>query len=690
MKRKVLLITIHLLMGFGFLVQAQSPPPEPLPVRFVNTGKMAVASNGTSGTSLFIPYSVLMTDADDSNKSNVCIYQQGATVLYGNFYQDSKSNVFKVDTDGWGTSTGKVIFSNDNASKNRVIQTRKESDMENFERKDYYVAFPHIVIDTDDVIKLHSKMGIDAASVHHRKSSNEGMLYLCSDPDKTGKKVFDASLRITGVGITNPADRTSEKLIDAGIAIIERELSIYRSHTNPLFPFAAPMTNLRAGYYAGNFVRQFIEDDDYAGHVEHVLANNDSDGNGLIDTEHYLTEADDYFTTGKAYLIKPRPPGHDYSEHLFNQTGGAGKNIYDQGKFIFNGTVWDLENKHIKQVYSEERLFFKDLNNESFDKTVNLMIGNSYTSALSMDKIIAEMGSTGLMMSPIIYVYPAGSTSYIPHDVTSSTNIIEHLDDIPSMTYLMVRLTRDELQNGQFEINRRFQTHGRSAHGFLRSDNSYNNELVFRVSPEDNDNVYDLAMIALRSGSTGSINKVTNPQKDAFQLYASNKRSVAIEAENTEKVSLGFVPSSEMSSYRIAISRAESMNTKELWLEDLKTGVWTDLRNTQNYSFESEKGDLEERFLVHFVKKSPTGIDAIVNSPLNVFYNEGEIVIYELVESDLNAVVSVFDTQGRSIAQGMVRNHPEERLSADLQTGVYLVHIGGERNSTVKILVKRK
>lgn len=688
MKKKVLLSTLCLLSATANTVHSQQAQSGPLPVRLVNVGRMAVAPGSGAGTNLYVPYSVLMTDDPaGSGTSKVSILQEGVTALSGNFYQESESHVFATDdNDDWGTSTGTIVFVGDNASGSRVVQTRAESDMANFDRASRYVAFPHVVLATDDTVKIHSRMGIDAASIAYRNNSEKGILYLYSDTDAGATKVFDASLRVSGEGVANAADRTSEKLVAAGSVVVERELSIYRGGTGLLFPFAAPFTNLRAGYFAGNFVRAFTEDP-ASGHVEYVLANRDANSDGYIDSDQYMRKADTLFTAGKGYLIKPRPAGYDYGNLIFDQTGGGGSNMYDQGKFVFNGKPWDLPVQAAKQLYAADTLFAKSLSGVTYNSTVNWIVGNSYTSALSVAKLYDAMANTGLTVSPIIHVYRAGSTGYIPYDVTGKKPNPEKIDEIPSMTYVMIRASKD-VQNGSFAIDRYMQTHGKLSNNFLRAAASHHNELVFRVTPADNDNVYDLAMIALRSAPESSIQKIRNPQKDAFQLFAADNQSVAIEQEGTRVVPLRFVPSAEESRYTLSVSRVESMQTEAVLLEDRLTDVWTDLRTTDSYSFESGEEEADERFFVHFVPRATTGTDLITQSPFRIAYRNGAVVLSGLTRSDLDSRARVTDLQGRELFDDYIRHYPEESFAVVLPAGIYLAHVGGERNQTIKFIVK--
>ena len=667
MKKNVFLLTIVLLLGAGTIRAAEQP------IRLVNTGPMHVADNGA--TTLYVPHSVQMLDVSSST-SNVEISQLGITSIGGSFYQDSKSNVFEVDANGWGTSIdGSIVFSG-NTGAARSISTYDPDDMATFEKSAHYVAFPNLVIATNDQINVPGRMGIDATTIKY-ESAETGTIHLKSEVYTD--KVYDASLRISGAG-------TSEDLVDAGSVVVEKELSLYRTGTGLLFPFAAPYTNLRSGYFAGNFVRRMLEDP-ATGHVRYVLGNQDSNGDDIIDAAQYVANALEEFNEGKAYLIKARGTSFDYSELDLVETDGTG--IYDKGLFVFDGNPYNMPSRTTtKQLFAGDDLFNKSLSGETFTNTVNWIIGNSYTSAISVEALYNAMRGTGLKLSPIIYYYSPGSASYTPYNLLTGSPSFTELTDIPAMTTLMIRASKGEVQTGDLTISSDMQTHGKMSANFLRSERQYDNELVFRVSPDDNKNVYDQALIALRPTASGSIEKISSPDSDNFRLYADDYMSISIQELGTKSVPLGFVASDQVENYSLSVSRVESMTTEGVWLEDRKTGEWIDLTLETEYNFESNTGDNASRFVVHFAPRAANGLELFKQSPLSVYSTGGEIIISGLVSADVDAPVVISDIQGRTLINDRISIYPAQKWQAAFNAGVYMVRIGGERNETVKVLVK--
>lgn len=220
---------------------------------FVNTGEMYVDGTAVNDTALSILGSIRTLDKAQT-------FQAGKTVLTGHFYHDARptlpderSNAFATEDDGWGTSTGTIIFaglpissSDAQYHEKRYITT---TDFSTFNRKVNYAAFPNIEMATRDTLVIPSQMGLDVETIDF---TGGGKMLLKSTVE-TGD-VYDASLRVSKENTELPA----------GKVIIERDLSLYRatgSTASPLFAFASPMKDMRSGYFAGNWIRKTLAND---------------------------------------------------------------------------------------------------------------------------------------------------------------------------------------------------------------------------------------------------------------------------------------------------------------------------------------------------------------------------------------------------------------------------------------------
>ncbi|MDR2627268.1 MAG: hypothetical protein LBC40_04465, partial [Dysgonamonadaceae bacterium] len=258
-------------------------------IRLVNKGMMAVAKRTDGTPSLYVPHAVWM------NGDGVAIFQDGISFIGGNFYQDATTNVFYRDAAGKFTSTGKIVFFRNNgtgdAGTKRYVKTNDPlNNIDNFDRGRYFVAFPEIEIRTKDTLVIPARMGIDAL----RLSSDNSYGKLWLESNTIGGKSYDASLRITG-----SMTAESKDLLPPGAVIIERDLAPYRIADNgtgngTLFAFASPFKAQRSGYFAGNWIRRMIEDDDNYGHVQYVYGN-ERGSDGVIYSRQYIVDPAEVF-----------------------------------------------------------------------------------------------------------------------------------------------------------------------------------------------------------------------------------------------------------------------------------------------------------------------------------------------------------------------------------------------------------
>jgi hypothetical protein len=234
---------------------------------------------------------------------------------------------------------------------------------------------------------------------------------------------------------------------------------------------------------------------------------------------------------------------------------------------------------------------------------------------------------------------------------------------------------------------RSLQVHDKTAHNkILRSTPTYQDEVFFRVSPESNPNIFDVAAIAIRSNTNENFEKIYSPQTDAFIMYslaADNKKLMANAVPpGTNSVKLCLEPGAG-GRLTIRASRLESI--AKVWLEDLLTHTVIDLKQDDSYTFDTNSNDSPERFLVHF-NNAPTGIDEVSENFLQGYYSNGELVIKGLLESDKGETIFVVDTQGRILTKAIVTQTPELHIPVSLVDGVYIAKLQGKRTVTVKFI----
>lgn len=674
-------------------------------VTFLNTGQMNVAPNGATGVSLYVPDAMRQFTVAGRT---VQIVHNGITELGGNFYQESQTTVFQVGSDTKTTSTGKFRFVRD-AGVNRTINTQTEN-INTFDRGTRYVAFPNIEISTNDSIVLPGKIGVDAITLK-RVNGKTGHFILRSDvvTDAKGTNAYDASLRITGAG-------ASSSVVDLGSVVVERNMTVYRPNdgSTQMFGFATPFKNTQlSGYYAGNWVRRPLNTGTY-GHTTYVYGNKDTaPADGVIDGDQYVYLAAETLTPAQAYLIKPRAKGFNYStlqaEFGLWYTGEPNASLYDKGKYYFNGKVYTVT-PYLEQLYADDVLYTNTVN-ATPSTTVNLLVGNSYTCPIPTSLLAQTMQASGLVFSPYIYVFPAGSSTYQSLSISSAGGsiIVADVTEIPAMSVFMVRLAKNSVQNGTLNLGKALQRHADVAHnkpqtapsstGEVRqaSAQSYNvaeNQVTFKVSPASNENIYDLAAIGLRQSATYESDtydmaKAYVNDDDIFQMYTLSSTKSMLSANgvplNADSVVLAFKPSKVDGEFKLTTKYLETLESEGLWLYDLKLHQLVDMKNTDSYTFDSKSYDKPERFLVYFKKPVNTEIKIPENN-LDLYYNENKLYVKLLTPEDMGSQINIYDTQGRLINNVTVNNYPEMTIPAKIGQGVYMVNLSGSRNANAKFV----
>jgi len=682
--------TVLLILIFPVFLSA-ADPDSPDDVIFVNTGMMNIHTGGVNNVALYVPFAVKTSTANASIQIN------GQMNIGGHFYQNATSPAFRVDAaTSFGTafSDGIVRF-----VKNWGVDRMITSDnlATSYNRGVSYIAFPHVRVSTNDPIILPAKMGIDAETFK-QEGVFTGKLTLKSD--RIVQNVYDASLRITGTG-------NSSQLVDPGIVIVEREMSYYRSESagqEKIFAFASPFLGTqKSGYFAGNWVRRPIANS-LTGHTQFIFGNQ-QDAGGTILANQYISDPLEALQPRQAYLIRPRPTGFDYrllgnTNGLSITSGGAEVvgSAYNQAKFTFNGSVYTLTG-YTEQLFAEENTF-QSPTITSTTSTINWLVGNSYTAPISTKKLIDAMAASTLKFSPNIWVMPAGSTTYQVYPISGTGHgiIVMNLEEIPAMSIFMIRVLSGT-NPGSFSVTRDMQRHASVTHSVpLRApraaSSGFIDQVVFRVNPADNNQMFDLAAIGIRAtAQTGSdafdLSKVYN-DSDVFQLFTISSQNNRLSANGippgTPKVNMSFRPISVVADFEITAEHIESLSSEGLWLEDKKMKQIIDLKHQSSYSFTSSPEDTEERFVVHFVSPWFTSLDTQNASELLIYIRNNNLIVGNLQEEDLNAEINILDSTGKLVRSLIVNQIPVIEEVFNFDKGVYLFQIKGKRNKVLKFV----
>jgi hypothetical protein len=562
-----------------------------------------------------------------------------------------------------------------------------------------------LYIATNDTIFVPPTLGLDARTIT-LASSDAGMIYLASDL-VDANSIYTASLRVTG----------GDNVVSQSAVIVEQRVRDFRETTSSLdvpessilMPFASPFTEMRSGYFAGNWVRRPQMDIDRNSFL-FPYGNKSADG-VMIDGDQYVCDPFQPFTPGEGYLVRLQMAGGSQDD-VYNGLGWTSDEAltaHDKDKFIFNGLPYASlgYNANDRTLFTGGSILNRTVNPEiakSF--TQNWVAGNSYTSAISGELIAKRLMelNTDAWYMPYLYVYHHGATHYEIHEIWDYTNntISQSIPDIQAMGVFMVVVWRGAGQGVEnLTIGSAYQVHSAGISATYTQSpgtgtltraarSTQSDKLILTLTPEDNPFVYSRSEIMLSTNTDNqNLSALMNPSNRLFHLYGTNQSGARLQRNalpfSAEKALLSVVPAANRMLVTLTVENAQDFATEVVELFDKKTNQWHDLRIDNTYTFEMSPNDMTDRFEVHFIRQQiTTGLDNNSVSDWQVYTNGNELTITRLSASLLNELVRIHDTAGVLHIQQTISSVPEQRINiAELPTGVYMLSVQGK---TVKFI----
>ncbi len=202
------------------------------------------------------------------------------------------------------------------------------------------------------------------------------------------------------------------------------------------------------------------------------------------------------------------------------------------------------------------------------------------------------------------------------------------------------------------------------------------NEMFIAFNPntvEGNDPLFDALHIEL----TSSIGEIYAAEGDAHYVQYWNPS-----IENHEVVPVNFEAHSN-GVYSLTFSNIEGFDASiPIWLEDVKTNEWQDLRENAHYSFAATTDDDAARFRVHFA--APNNVEEFTdNSFANIYAYEKDIHI--VTPADFSGQVYVYDLLGKEILTKNIQGESNV-IPMDYQDTYFLVKLVGDDKVVTKKL----
>ncbi len=125
-----------------------------------------------------------------------------------------------------------------------------------------------------------------------------------------------------------------------------------------------------------------------------------------------------------------------------------------------------------------------------------------------------------------------------------------------------------------------------------------------------------------------------------------------------------------------------------VYIEDTQTNQTHPIDLTTDFSINLPAGDFPDRFYLVFRPSDDLKTDEIPATHLNVFYNEGKLIILNPDKLTLDQI-NVFDLSGKTVLQKQNVNGSRIEIPVNVTTGVYIASIkSGNSRSAIKFLVE--
>ncbi|MCC8358640.1 T9SS type A sorting domain-containing protein [Salinimicrobium sediminilitoris] len=486
----------------------------------------------------------------------------------------------------------------------------------------------------------------------------------------------EAGIFYTGNGLTLVSGETGTAYIDgSGTGQVSGTVTLQRYLSNAFGYkyFSTPFQNSTVDDLAANF--DLTNSETGFPHLYEYFENR------TYDEENDLTGWQKYLD-----LAAPLNPGTGYA---INTSGATDALTLELSGIVNDGPIdVTLEN-----------------NNGTYTNGFNL-VGNPYPSPLDWDLMVEDLEG----IDNGIHFFKASADNrytgtYISYVDGVSTDPASGI--IPSMQGFFVRVSDPD--NGIYPATANLQftnaarTGNQVSHSYYKAKNKAEVPQIRLSAGFENEENSDATVIYFRNGGTPEFEKEIDAQKilntavNVPSLYSlsSKKEKLSINAVsslNTEAMEIPLGISAERSGeMRLVLSEATNLfPSLHIYLKDNKKKILKDLARDPEYSFTSQKGENNDRFVLVFSseKLSPAEI-AMAMEDFAVFNENKEFVVRLNLPYYEEGKVILSNMSGQVIQSKSGSGKEEVRFSGITASGMYLVTLTTENESqTKKVIIK--
>jgi hypothetical protein len=117
--------------------------------------------------------------------------------------------------------------------------------------------------------------------------------------------------------------------------------------------------------------------------------------------------------------------------------------------------------------------------------------------------------------------------------------------------------------------------------------------------------------------------------------------------------------------------------------------IWAQMEQYVNIYIPSFSNSIRGYVLKSDVAATADNIVPVKSADIHVRYESGTIIISDLTENDMGSHVALYDLQGRLIYKGKIKMQPQMIISKNLQPGIFILKISGDRHIGVKLIVNK-
>ncbi len=320
--------------------------------------------------------------------------------------------------------------------------------------------------------------------------------------------------------------------------------------------------------------------------------------------------------------------------------------------------------------------FNKDTYSPGISSTGFYLLGNPYPCALDWK---STNGWTKTNVTPTIY-FKSGQR-IATFNATTNESTYGATQYIPAMQGFRVYATAT---GAAILLNNNARVH--HSQTYWKEESDFHNVLRLKINNTEQEG--GETVIAFDNNATENFDF----ELDAFQIFeeednlthlytqtADGNLSSVNSMQPTSVVPV-FFKAGQNGNYTISATELRFGNT-EIYLEDVKTGIFTDLRSSQ-YDFSYSTTEPNLRFKVHFGK--PNSVNNLVSAKMKIYSFEKEVYVSGITK---NSQIEIFDISGKLIFS---KNVNSDFSKISLQTsGIYLVKIQNSDGITTEKVVIR-